>query len=212
MKKIGILCFGILSAVLPAAARADYMFSGSGTSGTLVSSSETWQFNHDGGAAATGYLNDWGSPGVSAGITTYGEPMAAYGFEITFSGGGTVDAASIATGNASACAGTTTGGTTFCNISTGDDIWEAFQVGPDSIDFLAQNATFNLAQNDQYFVNIFFDGATPTSFTGSWLTSFTPTPPSSVTPEPSSLLLLATGFMGAAGRLGFRRMKRDQAA
>ena len=210
MRYFRFLCLGLLASTLPMAARADYMFSGSGTSGQLVAPSETWTFNYDGGATSTGYLNDWGSPGVSAGTTNYGESTAAYGFEITFSGGGTVDSGAIAQGNASACAGTTTGGTTFCNLSAGDDIWQAFQVGPDSIDFLAQDATFNLTQGQTYFVNIFFDGATPTSFTGNWLTSFTPTPPSSVTPEPSSVLLLSTGLMGIAGRLGMRRTTRKR--
>jgi hypothetical protein len=176
-------------------AHADIAFSGTGTSGQLSSPSETWIFNADGGAAETGYLNNWGSPGVGAGITTYSETQPAYGMQITFTGGGTVDAAAIGIGNASACAGSTAGGTTFCTIDP-TDIWEAFQTGPGSIEFLAQNPTYYLSQGQSYFVNIFFDGATPTGFTGSWLTSFTPTPPSSA-PEPAtwSLVGVCTGLL-----------------
>jgi hypothetical protein len=181
--------------VLCVAARADISFSGSGSSGVLSAPSETWSFNSDGGAATTGYLNDWGSPGVGAGVVPSGESVDVYGMEITFTGGGTIDAASIATGNGAGCVGSTYGGTTFCTISP-TDIWEATLVGPDSIDFLAQNASYYLTPGQEYFVNIFFDGATPTSFTGEWLTEYSPTP--TVTPEPSSLYLLGSGLFGLA--------------
>ncbi|HEV2576472.1 MAG TPA: PEP-CTERM sorting domain-containing protein [Acidobacteriaceae bacterium] len=203
MKKLGIatLTLGVVAAMLPAAARADYAFSGSGASGTLASSSETWVFNGDGGAASTGYLNDWGSPGVDRGVVDYGESSPAYGFEITFAGGGAIDPASVTTGNGAHCAGTTTGGTTFC---TGGDIWEAFLTGPDTIEFLAQSAGFDLPDGQSYFVNIFFDGSTPTSFTGSWLTTFSPNP--SATPEPSALFLLGSGLLSIAGA---RRLRRN---
>lgn len=197
----GLICAGALAGT----ARADYTFSGSGASGTLVGASESWLFNADGGVAKTGYLNNWGSPGVGAGVVKYGETSAAYGFEITFSGGGSINSASVGIGNGAGCAGSTSGGTTFCTISP-TDIWQAFQTGPNSIDFLAQNASFNLATGQFYFVNVFFNGATPTSFTGAWLTNFTPTPPPSV-PEPSSLALLATGLLGVAGRFGSRRLR-----
>jgi hypothetical protein len=180
-------------------ARANYLFSGSGSSGTLVSSGETWSFNADGGAAITGYLNDWGSPGVGAGLATYGESQNAYGMTLTFTGGGTIDAAAVTVGNAANCRGGTKGGTTFCNISAGDDIWVATQTGPDSISFEAQNANFYLASGDAYFVNVFFDGATPTGFSGAWQTSFQPT-----VPEPATFALLGTALLG----LGAIRRRR----
>ena len=205
MKKLGIaaLTLGVVAAMLPAAARADYAFSGSGASGHLVSSSETWVFNGDGGASSTKYLNDWGSPGVDRGVVAYGESSPAFGFEITFSGGGAIDPASVTIGNGANCGGTTTGGTTFCTISP-TDIWEAFLTGPDTIEFLAQSPTFDLTTGQDYFVNIFFDGNTPTSFTGSWLTTFSPTP--SATPEPSALFLLGSGLLSIAGA---RRLRRN---
>ncbi len=181
-------------------ARANYAFSGSGSSGTLVSSGETWSFNYDGGAATTGYLNDWGSPGVGAGLATYGESQDAFGMTLTFTGGSTIDAASITTGNGAACLGSTGGGTTFCNTSGfPPDIWVATKTGPDSISFEAQNANFFLASGDSYFVNVFFDGATPTGFSGEWQTSFQPT-----VPEPATFALLGTALLG----LGAIRRRR----
>jgi hypothetical protein len=132
------------------------------------------------------------------------ETQNAFGFDIAFTGGGTVDAASINIGNGAACHGSSAGGTTFCNASTNpNDIWQAFLVGPDTIDFLAQNATFDLATDEDYFVNVFFDGTTPTGFAGAWLTSFSPNP----TPLPAALPLFATG-LGALGLLGWRRKRK----
>lgn len=167
------------------AAHADYLFSGSGSSGTLVSPSEVWRFNADGGTL----LNDWGSPGVGAGVVPYGETQPAFGMDITFTGGGTIDSGSVSIGNGADCVGSTFGGTTFCTIAP-TDIWKAFIVGPDTIDFRAQNPTFYLSQGQYYFVNVFFDGATPTGFSGAWLTSFSPVP------EPASLALIGAGLAG----------------
>jgi hypothetical protein len=190
MNKLLLAATVALSVGMAGQAHADYAFSSS--SGVLVGPSESWSFNFDGGNLE----NDWGSPGVGAGIVPYGEVMPAYGMNITFTGGGPIDTASIAIGNGAGCAGSTYGGTTFCTISpTG--IWEAFSVGPDSIQFLAQNASFDLTQGQDYFVNIFFTGATPTGFTGAWLTSFQPTPGggSPSVPEPAALSLVGLGLL-----------------
>jgi len=196
-----VLQLALVAVALSVAARADISFSGSGSSGSLSEPSETWSFNYDGGAAVTSYLNDWGSPGVGAGEVPSGEAVDVYGMEITFTGGGAIDAPSIAIGNGAGCAGSTGGGTTFCTAS--NDIWEATQVGPDSIDFLAQNSSFYLTPDQDYFVNIFFDGATPTGFSGEWLTEYTP----NATPEPASILLLGSGVLALSGRL-IRRKQR----
>lgn len=207
--KLGLLgpaLAGVLALAAAPAAHADYMFSGSGTSGSLDGASETWIFNADGGAAATGYLNDWGSPGVGAGTTAYSQTDAAYGMVITFSGGGPIDVASATVGNGANCAGSTTGGTTSCTIGGTDDIWQAFVTGPDTIQFLAQDSSFYLSQGQDYFVNIFFDGNTPTSFTGKWLTSFTPTPPTGV-PEPGSIAMFGAGLLGLGLMLVLRRRR-----
>ena len=139
---------------------------------------------------------------MGAGETPYLESPTTFGFEITFTGGGTVDALSIAIGNAAACVGAEFGGTTFCTNT--NDIWQAFLVGPDTIEFLAQNATFDLVTGQDFFVNVFFDGATPTGFSGAWLTEFSPTP------LPAALPLFATGI-GAMGLFGWRRKRKAQA-
>jgi hypothetical protein len=97
--------------------------------------------------------------------------------EITFTGAGPIKSGSIAIGDGADCAGDETGGTTFCTIGP-TDIWEGFTTGPDSVDFLAQSASFDLTPGQEYFVNILFSGSSigDPSFTGEFLTSFTPTP------------------------------------
>jgi len=185
---LGVFLFGALAV---SAARADYAFNGSGSSGDLTAGAESWAFDYD--FQYGGTQSDWGSPGVDAGETPYTQSEAAYGFTVTFTGGGTIDASSVAIGNASACAGSTGGGTTFCTAT--NDIWQAFVTGPDSIEFLAQSPTFDETTDEYYFVNVFFDGATPTGFSGSWLTEFTPTP----SPESSTLLSLGIGLLGLVG-------------
>lgn len=181
---------------LAGAARADISFSGTGTSGVLSAPSETWQFNADGGTLE----NDWGSPGVGAGEVVSGETVPVFGMTLDFTGGGTIDASSVAIGNGAACAGSTNGGTTFCTANP-SDIWVATVTGPSSISFIAQNPTFFLQPGQLYFVNVFFTGATPDSFTGTWLTTFS----GSGAPEPTTWGLMLLGFGGAGYALRRRR-------
>jgi hypothetical protein len=199
------LAAAVAGAFLVAPAHADYVFSGSGTSGNLFPGVEPWVFNADGGAAAGSPGNNWGSPGVNEGITAYSHADAAFGFDITFTGGGTILPGSVTIGNNAGCGGGTSGGTTFCTISP-TNIWIATQTGASSLAFRAQDPSFFLTTGQSYFVNIFFAGETPTSFTGRWLTDFTPTPVP--VPEPASMALFGAGLLG----LGLARRRRRQQA
>lgn len=191
---------------LSAPAAANYIFSGSGSSGNFQGqASEPWILNSD-----TPYDN-WGSPGVSAGTTLYLGAEAAFGLDLVFSGVGPIDAQSIITGNAGACVGSSGGGTTFCNDPFGTTgIWQAFKTADNAISFRAQDVSQILDPGESFFVNVFFlllgdEPASTIEFKGEWITSFSPEP----VPVPAALPLLASG-LGALGVMGWRR-KRKQA-
>jgi hypothetical protein len=192
---------GLAGAVAPA--NADFVFTGSGLTGNFTGqAAEPFRVNFSGAP------NNWGSPGVGAGLTFYLEGVAAFGLDITFLGVGPIDPASITIGNGANCVGSVGGGTTFCNNPFGaNGIWQAFQTGPDSISFRAQNLAQILDPVEAFFVNVFFQGSqTPTDFRfqGVWLTEFSPTP---TVPLPGALPLFATG-LGVLGVLGWRRKKK----
>jgi hypothetical protein len=201
--RAGIVAIGLAAAAAPAA-QANYIFSGSGSSGNFTGQAgEPFSVNFDWPYGGT--QPDWGSPGVGATVTPYLEALPAYGLDLTFHGAGPIDAASILIGNGANCAGSSFGGTTFCTIGSPNDIWIAFLTGPDSISFRAQNASFYLSPGQLYFVNVFFTYGTaaPTSFDGVWLTDFSPNPN---VPEPATLALFG------AGLAGFRLFRRKKAA
>jgi alanine dehydrogenase len=90
-----------LTGSLATPASADFVFSGSGSSGNFVGqAAEPWILNND------TPVNNWGSPGVSAGTTPYLEAVAAFGLDLTFSGVGTINPAQITIGNNAGCVGT----------------------------------------------------------------------------------------------------------
>jgi hypothetical protein len=160
-------------------------FNGSGASGILDSASETWTFNNNQPCGLNNcqpFLN-WGSPGVGmlnnrSLIATYGESSPAYGMTISFFGGGTVDANMVAQGNFGGCMGgsTSNGFTSFCMWQSGNpiDFWTGQVTGLNTVTFTSRNPSleFLSPMTPQYFANVFFDGATPTKFTGQWITSF----------------------------------------
>ncbi len=173
-------------------AGADYVFIGSGTSGALVSPAETWTNNFDGGAAATGFHDNRGSPGVFAGTVPYGQTQSAIGFEITFAAGAVITASTITTTNFGLLE------TTFWNTSSGD-VWTPSLIGPNSIEFLAPNPSAYLMTGQSYFVNVYFDTPAPTSFSGSFITAV---------PEVSTWAMMILGFAG----LGFMTYRRRKSA
>jgi hypothetical protein len=180
-------------------ANASYFFTGTGSNGNFSGqASEPYTYNFD--FQFGGTQNDWGSPGVSNSLTPYLETDSAFGFQITFTGA-TIDPNSILVGNSAACAGTTTGGTTFCSNSLNP--WQAFSLGSNSIEFLAPTTSDFVSTGTDFFVNVFFAGDLPTGFSGEWITDFTPAP----TPLPGALPLLASG-LGALGLLGWRRKRK----
>jgi hypothetical protein len=176
-------------------ASANYIFSGTGTSGTLASATETWVLGCV--SACPSGTTGWGSPGVSLSVTQYGEAQTAIDFEIHFIGA-TINTAQIAIGAGAGCAGTESGGTTFCDASDGI-AWTANLVDASTIHFVDPTGT-GLTTGQLYFVNIFLNNSvtgaplTSVDFTGAWSTA----------PEPTTLALLGIALAG----VGFARRRR----
>jgi hypothetical protein len=144
--------------------------------------------------------DNWGIPGVGDGITPYLGSVPVYGFEVSFANvGAPIDSSSIPLGNN---CGNSPGGTLFCTISP-TNIWKAFQTGPDSIEFLAQNASSALQPDQLFFVNVFFTSA-PSETATATFAFIDPTP------LPAALPL----FSGGLGLIGWllQRRKRKAAA
>src|SRR5262245_37608297 len=92
---LGVACGAISTA------QADFAFSGTGVNANFTGqASEPYTYNF----IVTPQQN-WGSPGVGHGVTPYLEASPAFGFDITFTGGGVIDPASVLIGNAAACVG-----------------------------------------------------------------------------------------------------------
>jgi hypothetical protein len=190
---IAAAAYGAVLLMLTTPAWADFIFSGSGGSGTLISGSETWLFN---GAPSFGTGLNWGSPGFGVGhATTYGESTPAIGFTIAFDTGGT-DIINPSPGSATCPTGGI--GTIFCAGSGGGPPttqWTASSPSAGSIEFLAPGGT-SLRMGQFYFVQIFFNSEGSENFNGAWLTGV---------PEPGSLALFSAGVVG----LGLLRLRKS---
>ena len=178
----------------PLSARADtpiYTFSGSGgvgTSGTLLGLTQAWAY---GGPHPSSDIG-WGSPGVSAGATTYAQSIPATDFQITFTSG-TLDASQITVGNNAGCGGAgSTSGTQFC---VGGVQWVATPIGTNGIVFDAPAGS--LTHNQTYHVNVFLSSIGDSGkFTGDWSISV---------PEPTSMGVVGSGMLALNW---FRRRRR----
>lgn len=197
----------LLLAATTLSAHADYTFTGTNlgdaVSGTFTGqAAEAYSFNADGGALYNAPLNEnnWGSPGVNTYNASYFETQSAYGLIVSFTGGSVIDATQITNGNSANCLGTAYAGTTFCAVGSPDNIWVASLIDANTIEFLAQNPSFDVSTGSFYFANVFFTGATPTAFSGTWLTEYSP----NGVPEPTTLMLLGAGLAG----LGLVRRRR----
>lgn len=186
--RIWIAAALLLACGVVSPAWANYTFSSSDTN--IAGTGSTWGFNAQSAAPA-----NWGSPGVGQGFSAYGEATAAYGLELTFTGGGTIDSGQVTTGNSSNCGG----GSIFCVQGfSSNTVWTGYRLGTESIEFLATTPSDALPVSGDYFTNVYFNGATPTGFTGTWFTQFT------TVPEPASLTLLGSGML-CLGMLQRRR-------
>jgi len=190
---IGVLAAASLAASAHAAVTIVYGAGSSGVTSVLAGT--------DGGGGMP-FLNDgdgtisWGIPGVSAGETpsTFNDPVTS--ILITFVGAGSIDFPSIAVGNSAGCEGGSGGGTTFC-AGASDTPWTVTTVTASSILFTA-TAGNDLMPDEDFFVNVFFDGNGPSFFTVA----------ATSVPEPATWALLLAGF----GLTGYALRRRYRLA
>jgi len=190
---IGVLAAASLAASAHAAVTIVYGAGSSGVTSVLAGT--------DGGAGMP-FLDDndgtisWGIPGVGAGVTpsTFNDPVTS--ILISFVGAGSIDFSSVAVGNSAGCIGGSGGGTTFCAGDSGTP-WTVTTVTASSILFTA-NAGNDLMPDEDFFVNVFFDGNGPSFFTAA----------ATSVPEPATWALLIAGF----GLTGFALRRRYRLA
>jgi hypothetical protein len=162
-------------------AMADITFSGSGTSGSIAPGL-MWSFDE---TTVFRGLPVWGVPGLGDGNATWTGSGPVDDFTITFTGL-TIDQTPDPN---------PTGVGDFTRFHLADDTpWTASFIGTDTVHFTAPDPSHWLYPGTQFFVNIAFtdQNVETVTFTGSW---------SEPVPEPSSLLLIGTGLIGAAGSL-----------